>query len=313
MKLILLGILFALIGLMIALFIGNIVIWVMLRDLPWLRLFRAKHDVEVLRNVFYVAGSRNPKHRLDIYRPRGKKGCPVVHFIHGGYWITGDKEYYLAFTGLYANIGVAFARRGICAVVQSYRLAPSVSFEDVLGDVRAGIAWTQRSIAEFGGDPEKMVLMGHSAGGHLSAYLAADREALAASGIRPEGIKGFISLSGIFDLEDMSKAHDATFNEQVTYSVFGRDPATLLRWSPLANFRVGMPPTLLLVGERDFPYLRPQAERAAERLKQLNNDRDFHIVPGYTHMDMVIRFGREPDPVLDHVLAFIEKTAMQKK
>jgi len=305
MKILLLGLLMALVGLMIALIIGNLVILVLLHDLPWLRLFRQQHDVEHFKNLAYLAGSAHPKHRLDIYRPKGKKRYPVVVFFHGGYWTSGDKDYYQAFTGLYANIGVALARNGVGVVIANYRLAPGVRYEQIIGDALAAIAWTQKHVEDYDGDPSSLYIMGHSAGGQMAAYLAADTNKLKDAGVPPMHIKGFIALSAIYDLADMAKANDASFNETVTKPVFGTEPAALTQWSPVANFRLGTPPILMLTGEKDFPYLIPQAERAQRVLDELHAQPVAYTVPGYTHMDMVMKFGRDKDETLQRVLDFV--------
>ena len=88
------------------------------RDTTILRLETHGSDVVVTRDVAYRLGSTNTKHRLDVYAPIGAKAAPVVHFVHGGYWIAGD--YYRAATGLYRSIGKALAARGIVTVVQSW-------------------------------------------------------------------------------------------------------------------------------------------------------------------------------------------------
>ncbi|HTM68609.1 MAG TPA: alpha/beta hydrolase [Candidatus Binatia bacterium] len=304
MKILLVGVLMALVGLIIALIIGNMVILVLLHDLPWLRLFRQQHDVEMFKNLSYVPGSVHPKHRLDLYRPKGKKGYPVVVFFHGGYWTTGDKDYYQAFTGLYANVGVALARNGIGVAIANYRLAPAVAFESIIGDAAAAVAWTQKHVADFDGDPASMFVMGHSAGGHIAALLAAEPNLLKDAGVPLDHMKGFIALSAIYDLADMASANDASFNATVTKPVFGSAPDALTKWSPIAHFRLGTPPLLMLTGEKDFAYLLPQAERAQRTLEELHAQPVAFRIPGYSHMDMVMKFGRDKDETLRRVLDF---------
>ncbi len=304
MTIFLLGLLMSLVGLIIALMIGNIVILILLRDIPWLRLFRQQHDVETFKNISYLKDAADPKRRLDIYRPKGKKGFPVVVFVHGGYWNSGDKEYYVAFTGLYANIGIALARNGIGVAVINYRLVPTVTFEGQLGDVAASISWIKDHIADYGGDAGRLYLMGHAAGGHIAALIAADDYKFKEA---KEALKGCILISAIFDLEDMARKNDASFNEHVTYPVFGNDPMNLPHWSPMGRFRLGMPPLLLLVAEKDFPYLLGQDERARLRLNELNAAPRAFVLPGYSHMDPMMKFGLKHDETLPRVLAFIDK------
>lgn len=304
MRLLLVGVLMALVGLIVALIIGNLVILVLLRDLPWLRLFRQQHDVEMFKNLGYVAGSVHPKHRLDLYRPKGKKRFPVVVFFHGGYWTSGDKDYYQAFTGLYANVGVALARNGVGAAIANYRLAPAATIDAIMADAAAAVAWVAKHAADYDADPASIFIMGHAAGGHIAALLAAEPDLLKAAGVPLDHVKGFIAMSAIYDLADMDKANDRSFAETVTRPTFGTEPESLRRWSPLAHFRLGTPPVLMLTGEKDFAYLLPQAERAQRTLTDLHAQPTAFRIPGYTHMDMVMKFGLDKDEALRRVLDF---------
>src|SRR6185369_13173628 len=82
------------------------------RNKTRLRLAYPLGEVVVTRDIVYVAGSAHPKHRLDVYAPKNARGAPVVHFVHGGYWVEGDKDFHAVVTGLYGSIGQALARRG---------------------------------------------------------------------------------------------------------------------------------------------------------------------------------------------------------
>lgn len=308
MKILLLGVLMALVGIILTLAIANVIVLLLLHDLPWLRLFRAAHDVETFNDLPYVTDSTDRKQRLDFYRPKGKRGYPIVVFVHGGYWTSGDKDYYRRFTGLYASVGIALARQGIGAAVINYRLAPTTTIEGMLADVATAVAWTQSSAAGYEANPDAMWLMGHSAGGHLVTLLAADGRAFAAAGVKREAIKGIIAMSAVYDLEDMAKKNGDAFNAGVTVPTFGADPAALSRYSPVRQFRLGMPRTLMLTAEDDFPYLIPQSEAARRRLEELNLAPEAHVIPGYTHMDMVLKFGRKDDAALQRVAEFIRKS-----
>ena len=313
MTALLLGLLMALVGLMIALAVANLVIFILLHDLPWLRLFRGLHDVETFRNVPYVHGSADAKHRADIFRPKGKKGYPMVVFVHGGYWTSGDKEYYLPFTGLYANVGIALARHGIGVAVVNYRLAPGAKFDQILADVTAAVAWMKSTAKDYDADPASLWLMGHAAGAHLITLLASDPRPLKEVGVAVEDLKGFVAMSAIYDLEDMAKKNDASFNEAVVRATFGADPSALSRYSPISHFRLGMPTMLMLTGEKDFPYLIAQEEAARRKLDDLQASPTAYVIPGYTHMDMVLKFGRDEDEVSRRVIDFILGRASSEK
>ena len=111
------------------------------------------------------------RQKLDVYSPQDAKDRPVVVFFYGGSWTVGSR-------GLYRFVGAALAERGIVAVLPDYRLYPQVKFPLFLDDGALAIAWVQEHAQEFGGDPQRIVLMGHSAGGHEAAFLAYDRQLL---------------------------------------------------------------------------------------------------------------------------------------
>ncbi|HVY44399.1 MAG TPA: alpha/beta hydrolase, partial [Minicystis sp.] len=263
--------------------------------------------VTVAKDLVYVPGSANPKHRLDVYAPPGAHGAPVVHFIHGGYWTEGDKDYLRAITGLYGSVGVALARRGVVTFVQSYRLAPEVDIDGMLDDVLAAIRFTEQHAADYGGDPARVFVMGHSAGGHLAAMIATDPELQTRRGMEPNAIRGFIPISAVWDIEGMHGAKDEAFNERVTYRVFRRDPARWARYSPLARLAAGAPPMLVMIGTRDTPFMIPEAERAHARLTALGARHRFVSVEGNDHEAMVLRFGAKDDDMTDAVVDFVTK------
>lgn len=248
-----------------------------LRDLTRFRLRRRGGAVRVEKNLVYRAGSKNPKHRLDVYLPEDERGAPTVHFLHGGYWIGGDRNYRNAITGLYGSVGETLAGQGITTVIQSYRLG---AIETILVDVRAALAWTK---SRYPGD---LFLMGHSAGGHLAALLA-------------DEARGAIVLSGIWDIEDMARSQDGRFQERVTYPVFGRDPSKRAAYNPAPTV-----PTLIMVGDRDYPYLIPQAERARDRIPNA----EYHLATGNDHDAMVLRIGAYNDNLTEVIASFVRRS-----
>lgn len=276
------------------------------RELTRLRLAYPPGEVTVTRDVVYVPGSSNPKHRLDVYAPAGAKQRPVVHFVHGGYWIEGDKDFHAALTGLYGSIGVALAKRGIVTVVQSYRLSPEASIAGIVDDVMAGLRWTEQHAGEHGGDPARLFMMGHSAGGHLVALAGSDESLHRSRGMDPRAVRGYIPLSAVWDIGGMADAHDAAWNAQVTIPVFGADRARWAERSPLDRLHAGMQPFFVVVGEHDYPFLLPQADRARDRLRDLGVTVEHAVVPGNDHAAMVLRFGARGDNVSDRVAAFID-------
>lgn len=266
---------------------------------------RAYFDADLVnteRDVSYVEGSDNPRQTLDVYTPRGLTGFPVLVFVHGGYWIGQDKNYYAPVTGLYGNVGRALAKRGVGAVVINYRLVPDVTFAEQVNDVVAALRWTQQNVARFDGDPERIVLGGHSAGGHLTALLAFDDSRLRNAKLSKP--RGFAPLSPIFDLEAMAKAPpDTDFNQCVTQPVFG---SALEANAPKTYFHAVDTPVFVAMGEHDEAYLVEQIPSAVSELERLGVDVTFKKLAGHSHSDVVLNFDTDDDRLSEPLAAFIE-------
>lgn len=155
-------------------------------------LFYERADLptaQIVRDICYTTAPPcdTPKHTLDLYRPAAT-GWPVVIFVHGGNWDSGDKNYRAGGADVYANIGRFYATHGIGVAVINYRLQPTVTEASQVDDVRAALAWVRANIERHGGQPERIFLMGHSAGTQLST--------LAALTTADAGIRGVIAVSG---------------------------------------------------------------------------------------------------------------------
>src|SRR5688572_12120493 len=175
-----------------------------------------------------VAYGESSRQKLDIYAPAKASNRPVVVFWYGGSWVRGSRSEY-------RFVGAALAERGYVVVLPDYRLYPDVRFPEFLDDGAQAVAWVQQNAAKYGGDPQRVVLMGHSAGAHLAAYLALNDQALAKQGGRPEWIRGLVGLSGPYALEA---------NSSFLRSIF-RAPYTSADWQPVRFVTERAPPALL--------------------------------------------------------------------
>jgi len=272
-----------------------------------LRLAYPPGEVTVARDVIYVAASTNPKHRLDVYSPKDARGAPVVHFVHGGQWQKGDKDHYALIAGLHGSIGMALAKRGIVTVVQSYRLSPEVAIEGMVDDVMAGLRWTQTHATEHGGDAHRIFTMGHSAGGHLVAIIATNDALHTARGMDPQAVRGTIAMSAVWDGCSPAMPCGATWNANVTVPVFGADPARWAEWSPLNRLHEGVRPFFILIGERDYPELIPQAAWARDRLTALGKQPRYLMLSGNEHTDMILEPGTKNDRLSGAILDFVTR------
>jgi acetyl esterase/lipase len=233
------------------------------------------------------------RQKLDVYSPTGEaKDRPVVVFFYGGSWTAGSR-------GLYRFVGAALAERGIVTVVPDYRLYPQVKFPLFVDDGALAVAWVQNHAQEFGGDPQRIVLMGHSAGGHEAAFLAYDRQLLQKVGAHPEWIVGLVGLSGPYALEPNSKVLNTIF----------ATPYTEADWQPVRFVTPQSPPTLLVHGTADDVVSIKHAEKLRDVLQANHVRVETQFYPGKGHADTIAGMSipaRKRAPVLDQSVGFIE-------
>jgi len=246
---------------------------------------RASHRIA---NVTYVAASApdfdSLRHRLDIYQPRRTAAPrPVVLFIHGGSWNSGSKD-----DLLYKAIGRRLARQGFVGVVISYRLSPQVLVPQQADDCARALAWTVAHIKDYGGDPARIVLMGHSAGGGLAALLATGSDTLLARHGLPATAAHAVLLDDPAGLDMLDYLTKMQYPNDAQYLVpFSKDPAVWRQSSALYHVRAGAPPYSIYIGGDTYPSISSSAERFRQRLKQLGQEPTYTILPGKKHVGMV--------------------------
>ncbi|MGH8210797.1 MAG: alpha/beta hydrolase [Steroidobacteraceae bacterium] len=232
------------------------------------------------------------RQRLDIYAPRHAADRPVVIFWYGGSWTKGSKANY-------RFVGTTLAERGFVAVLPDYRLYPQVTFPAFDEDGARAVAWVEQHVREFGGDPRRIVLMGHSAGGHTAAFLAFNRAFLQKFGADPHSIAGLVGLSGTYVLVPETATERATFPP----------PYTEADWQPIRFVDEHSPPTLLLHGADDKEVLPQEAVELRDALLRHHVRVELHIYPHRGHADTVASFApvaRWRTPAVKETVAFIE-------
>lgn len=235
--------------------------------------------VEARKDITYVAGAEADaaKHKLDLYLPKGKTGFPVLIFIHGGAWRFGDRAQYRA-------LGNRFAKEGIGVAVPSYRLMPGAPHPAQVEDALAAVEWVVSHAAELGGDPKRIYVGGHSAGGHLSAFAALDPR------LRGK-LRGVIPMSGVYDLSRMAAAF----------------PADKVDPSPMHRIAPGAPPFVVTYCQNDYATLPAQARAFHAALQKAGVRSELVYVPGKNHISEIADIWREDDPTARAVLAFIRR------
>jgi arylformamidase len=138
-----------------------------------------------------------PGEQLDVF-PTQAPRAPVLVFIHGGYWRSLDKRDH-------AFIAPAFTREGVCVVIPNYALCPAVTIPDIVLQMVRAVAWTWRNIGNYGGDPDRITVAGHSAGGHLAAMMLACLWPSHEAGLPAGLVRNALSIAGLMDLDPIMR------------------------------------------------------------------------------------------------------------
>jgi arylformamidase len=206
---------------------------------------------------------------LDVYAPDGADNLPVVFWIHGGGWQTGDK------TDVQIKPRV-FAERGFVFVSTNYRLLPHVEMGGLFRDVAKSLGWVHRNIGGYGGDPTRVFVMGHSAGAQLAALLCIDDRYLKAEGVPFGVLKGCVPVDGdTYDLpaiittaEIRQIAHGLPLPEFGHRVKFGNDPRKHRDYSAVSHVTKGKGiPPFLIIHDAGQPDVTAQAHRLAAALE----------------------------------------------
>jgi len=236
----------------------------------------------------------DPRNLLDVYTPvDAPADAPVVVFFYGGSWNTGSRTDY-------SFVGEALASRGIVAVLADYRLYPQVHYQGFLQDSARAVGWTREHIHKYGGDPNRLYVMGHSAGGYNAAMLALDSNWLAAVGMTPSMLSGWIGLAGPYDFLPVE-------NPEVKPVFFFPDSPSDSQ--PINHVSAASPPALLIAA-KDDNVVNPQRNTGgmAKRLREhgVSVRELYYARPG--HATLVAAFSRPMRglaPVLDEVVNFV--------
>jgi acetyl esterase/lipase len=266
--------------------------------------FLAAQDSRVreLKDLAYYEGegADEKKHKLNLFLPDSDKPFPVVMFIHGGAWTMGDRA-------LYSALGQRFAERGIGLAAISYRLTPAVRHPEHAKDCARAFAWLHRNVATHGGDPKRLFVMGHSAGGHLSALLALDSKYLDELKVPAGSIQGAVPISGAYVIPALGKEGAGPL--RVLADAFGTDPDVCRDASPASHAKNLKCPMLVLTETDDNLRLRPSMKlfQAAFEKEGVRNV-EFVDAEDRNHSTIVGRMmARGDDPNRDRIVEFVRR------
>ena len=244
---------------------------------------------------------------LDVYAPPGAKNLPVVFWIHGGGWQSGDKT-------MVALKPKAFTDAGFVFVSINHRLLPTVEMEAITKDVGSALGWVHKNVAKYGGDPARLLVMGHSSGGQLAALMCTDDRYAKAEGFSLTIIKGCVPVDAdTFDIpaiievaETRARAHQLPLPTYGHRQKFGNDPAKHRDFSAVTHVapNKGIPPFLIL-HIAGHPDTGAQARRMANVLEAAGIP--VKVVAGRetTHASINDNIGAPNDPVTKELFAFV--------
>lgn len=270
----------------------------------------SSHAQEVKRDIPYTKNA-DKLQTLDVYSPPRAKDLPVVFWIHGGGWQAGDK----------AEVHMkpqVFNGKGFIFVSTNYRLLPDVDMGTLTRDVAKSSRWVHDHIAEHGGDPKRLLIMGHSAGAQLAALLCTDERYLKEEGLSFAIIKGCVPVDGdTYDIPAMievaemrQRLHGLPLPKFGHRIKFGNDAAKHIDFSAVTHVpkNKGIPPFLIL-HVAGHPDVTAQALRLGNVLKSAEVPVTVFGARETTHTKINADLGRPDDPATAALFAFVEKVS----
>ncbi len=247
-----------------------------------------------------IAYGPHARQVLDVYAPPQADRAPVLIFAHGGALIEGDKD---RTPEIHSNVCWLMTRHAMIGVNLEYRLAPEARFPDVTHDVGAAVRWTRTNIAKFGGDPERIFLMGHSAGALHVGHYAYDRRFHPAGG---SGVAGLIVLSGRVRAETLPD--NPLARNVIAY--FGDDQDAMAQGSMVTHVAPDTLPTLIGVAEYENPLIDVHSAELIHRLAHVKRRAPpFFWLARHNHTSSAAQINTGDDLVGARIVEFIRRTA----
>lgn len=262
-------------------------------------------EPQVRRGIPY-AEPKTERQTLDVFSPADGKNRPIVFWIHGGGWKRGDK----------ANVQrkpQAFTDRGFVFATTNYRFAPDVTVKEMTSDIARSIRWIHDHAREFGGDPNAIFVMGHSAGAHLAALVCTDDRYLKVEGLPLSIIKGCVPVDvSVYDipkrLSDSGVPAPAAVKE-----VFGESEEVYKDLSPVTHIAKGKSiPAFLILHVADRSETKSQSHWFADKLREAGVSARVVAGEGKTHGTINADLGLPDDPPTKVVFEFVDEVSKSK-
>ena len=239
-----------------------------------------------------IGYGHGPRRMLDVYRPDGSRAAPVVVFFYGGSWQSGDRA-------LYRFVGASLSARGIVTVIPDYTVYPDARYPEFLQDAAQAVRFARDHADGWGGDPRRLVVMGHSAGAYIAAMLAFDRRWLNHVAVDvARDIVGMIGLAGPYDFLPIV--------DPVLQEIFGGPDR--IETQPIRYVTAEAPPALLIAPQRDRVVSPGNTTRLAAQIGSFGSTVDERLYPRVGHLSVLGALARPLRflaPVLDDVTNFV--------
>ena len=258
---------------------------------------------QIIRNLCYASSPCDgPDNLLDLYLPITRH-WPVIVFVPGGGWDSGDKDLRAGGADVYANVGRYYAARGIGVAVINYRLQPRVKWHQQVDDVRAAVSWVRARMLAYGGQPDRVFLMGHSAGAHLASLVA-----LTGTPELQQSVRGVIAVSGAgLDLAD-----ETTYQlgaDRRYYATRFQNGDSSEEWkrraSPARFVSPQAPPFLILYATGETKALQHQSQLLHGALEKHGVSSRLVPVPGESHTRIVLALSHSGKVPSSAILEFV--------
>ncbi len=267
-------------------------------------------EMRISRDVAY-AEPRSEKQTLDIYSPADGNNHPVALWIHGGGWTYGDKaDLQLGANDRIIRKPQAFVEKGFVFVSINYRLLPTATLTQMAGDVAKAVGWIHANVAQYGGDPNSVFVMGHSAGAQLAALVCTDQSYLQAAGLTLRDVKGCVPVDGGTYYPELEIDIEPSVAVVNSYLLKFPDLTSQKLLSSVLHVTKGRPiPPFLILYIADYPetHTEMQSQILAEALRRANIS--VGVVPchGKTHDTLNADLGLQGDAATEAVFAFLDE------
>ena len=249
------------------------------------------------KNITYQTSIQGKSLQLNVFVPRKAKGekMPVLLFVHGGNWNSGSKN-------LYGFFGRNFAKKDVVVVIPSYTLSPDANYDQMTHEIATAIKWLESDIEKYGGNPEKLFVTGHSAGGHLIALATMNPK----YGLKPGIVSGIIlnDAAGL-DMKHYLEEYPPT-NENDYLTTWTNNPEEWKNASPIYFLNKETPPFLIYLGTKTYPSIKVANERFLDKLNVYQKEVT-PILLNKRHVPMILQYIWPWNDRIDQTVDFMKK------